>query len=152
MAISVNEVTKVIFIPQADLTFVSGDTYQLDTNAFRLELKNWESSTEGSWRSITNKHNPPVTVGGTTLARTIEIINGYTIHFEDGQYRVILQGSNNNIIDVAVVNQVSIVPQNSAGLVVIETTVPSGDVNVISVDGVPVTSPDDFKADITPLL
>jgi hypothetical protein len=117
MAISVNEVTKVISVPQADLTFVSGVTYTHDTDAFRLELRDWESSTPGAWRSITHKHNPPVTVGGVTLGRVIEIINGYTITYEDGQYRVILEGSNNNILDVANVNQVSIATQNSAGLI-----------------------------------
>lgn len=116
MAISVDEVTKVITIPQADLLFVSAGIYQLDTDALRLELRNWESSVPGSWRSITHKHNPPVTVGGVSLARVVEVINGYTITFEDGQYRVILVGSNNNILDIANVNQVSIAPTNSAGL------------------------------------
>lgn len=117
MTISVNEVTKVIDVPQADLTPLGGDVYSQDTDAFRLELKDWESSTPGAWRSITNKHNSTVTVGGTVLARVIEIINGYTITYEDGQYRVILLGSNNNFIDVANVNQVSIVPTNTAGLI-----------------------------------
>lgn len=116
MAITVDEVTKVISIPQADLLFISGSLYQLDTDAFRLALRVWESSVPGDWRSITHKHNPPVTVGGVTLARVVEIINGYTITFEDGQYRVILVGSNNNILDVANLNQVSIAPTNSAGL------------------------------------
>lgn len=116
MAISVNEVTKVISILQADLLDLGGGIYQLDTDAFRLELRDWESSEQGSWRSITHKHNPPVTVGGVTLARVVEIINGYTITFEDGQYRVILVGSNNNILDVTNINQVSIAPTNSAGL------------------------------------
>ncbi len=117
MTITVNEVTKVITVPQADLVLQSGITYTYDTDAFRLELKNWEASEVGGWRQRTHLHNLPVTVGGTTLARTLEIINGYTVTFEDGQYRVILQGSNNNIVDVANVNQVSIVPTNSAGLI-----------------------------------
>lgn len=118
MAISVNEVTKVITIPQADLTSLGGSDYELDTNALRLELKNWEASVAGSWRSITHLHNLPVTVGGVTLARTFEIINGYTIEFQDvgSPYRVNLVGSNNNILDVKVLNQVSVASANSAGL------------------------------------
>jgi len=118
MAISVNEVTKVITVPQADLTPLGGSDYEFDTNAFRLELKNWESSVAGSWRSITHNHNLPVTVGGVTLARVFEIINGYTVLFEDvgSPYRVNLAGSNNNILDVKVLNQVSIASANSAGL------------------------------------
>lgn len=119
MAITVDEVTKVISVPQADLTFIGAGIYNLDTNVFRLELRAWEASDAGSWRSITHKHNPDVTVGGVTLADVLEIINGYTITFEDLQYRVILIGTNNNILDVANVNQVSIAPTNSAGLQVV---------------------------------
>lgn len=121
MAIAIDEVTKIISIPQADLTFISGTTYQLDTDAFRLELKNWEASLPGSWRSRTHLHNPEYVISGVTYARAINIINGYTVTFEDGQYRVLLTGSNNNILDVTNVNQVSIVPLNSAGLVVVPT-------------------------------
>lgn len=118
MAISVDEVTKVISVPKADLTLVGpGERYTHDTDAFRLELREWESSTPGAWRSITHTHNTTVTISGTVLARAIIIVNGYTITYEDGQYRVTLLGSNNNIVDVANVNQVSIVPTNSAGLI-----------------------------------
>lgn len=123
MTIAVDEVTKIISIPKADLTLVSGITYTHDTDAFRLELRNWESSEAGSWRSITHSHNQDVTIGGVILIDVIEIINGYTITYEDGQYRVILQGSNNNILDVANVNQVSISPTNSAGNIITETGV-----------------------------
>jgi hypothetical protein len=64
----------------------------------------------------THSHNQPVTVGGVTLARVIEIINGYTITFENGQYAVNLVGGNTNIADVTNVNQVSVRSANSAGL------------------------------------
>jgi hypothetical protein len=66
---------------------------------------------------ITHQHNPPLAVGGIELARVIEIINGYTVTFEDGQYSVNLSGSNSNIADVVNANQVSIRSGNSAGLV-----------------------------------
>jgi hypothetical protein len=57
-------------------------------------------------------------VGGVTLARVVEVINGYTVTFEDGQYAVRLEGANHNIGDVKNVNQVSLVIGNTAGLIV----------------------------------
>ncbi len=67
----------------------------------------------------THKHNTEVTILGTTFARVIEIINGYTLEFEDGAYTVKLVGSNNNLFDSAVLvrNQVQVVSTNSAGLI-----------------------------------
>lgn len=88
---------------------------QLDINTFRLELKDLEDD-EGMPFLDTHSHNQPVTVGGVTLARVVEIINNYTITFEDGQYAVNLVGANSNIADVTNVNQVSVRSANSAGL------------------------------------
>ena len=121
MAISVNWATKVISIPQADLTHVSGTIYELDTDWFRLQLKDLEDGEDGMPFPDTHVHNTEVTVAGITYARTVTIINGYTVTFEDGQYTIILTGSNNNIFDVANgilnQNQVQVIPTNSAGLV-----------------------------------
>jgi hypothetical protein len=121
MAVSVDWATRVIFIPQADLVDLGGGVYELDTNAFRLELKDLEDDAEGQVFPDTHRHSTEVTVGGVTLARSFEIINGYTITFEDGQYAINLVGSNNNIADVTNVNQVSIRSGNTAGLVSTET-------------------------------
>jgi hypothetical protein len=121
VAPSVNWLTKVITIPQADLTLVSGTLYELDTDVFRLALKDIEDD-EGIPFPDTHRHNTEVTVAGTTFARVIEIINGYSIEFEDGTYSVRLAGSNNNFFDVEngilVQNQVQVIAQNSAGLIV----------------------------------
>ena len=115
--ISVNWETKVITVPKSYLLLVSGSVYQLDTNQFRLDLRDLEDEVgEGMLYPNTHNHVAPMTVSGVALARVIEIINGYSITFEDGHYRVILTGSNNNILDVTNVNQVSIAPTNSAGL------------------------------------
>ena len=122
MAISIDWATKVITVPQADLTFVTGTLYELDTDAFRLALKDIEDDTEGIPFDDTHRHNTEVTVAGTTFARTLEIINGYSITFENGAYSVRLAGSNNNFFDVenGILNQntVQIIAQNSGGLVV----------------------------------
>ena len=120
MAVTVNWITKVISVPKADLTFIGpGQLYELDVDSFRLELKSIEAD-EGMPFVDTHQHNTEVTVGGVTLARVVEIINGYTIEFEDDQYAVNLVGANNNISDVSVVNQVSIRSANSAGLISVD--------------------------------
>jgi hypothetical protein len=56
-------------------------------------------------------------LAGIILARVVELINSYTITFEDGQYAVNLTGANSNIADKVNVNQVSVRASNSAGLV-----------------------------------
>jgi hypothetical protein len=118
MAISINWGTKVINVPQADLTLISGSLYELDVDTFRLSLKDLEDDEAGMPFLRTHNHNTEVTVGGVTLARVVELINDYTVTFGDGQYAVRLVGANSNIPDVANVNQVSIRSQNSAGLIV----------------------------------
>jgi hypothetical protein len=117
MAISIDWGTKIISVPQSFLTPLGGSLYELNTDTFRLALKDLEDDEEGMNFLDTHRHNTTVALGGIEYARTIEIINGYTITFEDGQYAVNLVGSNNNIADVTNVNQVSIRPSNSAGLI-----------------------------------
>ena len=113
--------TDIIDIEQSDLTLVSCTLYTLDTDAFRLTLKGLEDDEEGMPFPRTHNHNPPVSLFGVTYARTIEILSPYSVRFEDGQYSVRLEGSNNNIGDVGagilVQNQVQVIPTNSAGLI-----------------------------------
>lgn len=119
MAITVDWPTQVINIPKADLLLVQTnptEIRELDLDDFRLELKAIEASAEGMPFVDMHQHNPPITVGGVTLARVVEIINGYTITFEDGQYAVNLVGANSNVGDNVNVNQVSVRSANSAGL------------------------------------
>lgn len=127
----IDHVTKVIYIPKTDLTLISGTIYELDSNAFRLELKDWEDSEVGMPMDDTHRHNTEVTIAGVTYARTIEIINGYSIEFEDGQYTVIIVGSNNNFHDVLngilAQNQVQVIPSNSAGLITVDIGSGGGD-------------------------
>jgi hypothetical protein len=118
MAISIDWGNQIILVPKSYLTHIAGLLYELDTNQFRLDLKALEASEAGMCHLDTHDHNTTYVVSGVTYARKLEIINGYEVTFEDGQYRVRLAGSNNNILDVATVNQVGIAPQNSAGLVV----------------------------------
>jgi hypothetical protein len=121
MAISIEWGTKVITIPQADLTFVSGVLYELDVDAFRLDLKDLEDSEEGMPFPDTHRHNTEVVLSGVTYARFVEIINGYTVEFEDtaSPYTVRCTGANHNLADVFVpgTSEVSLIIGNSAGLV-----------------------------------
>ncbi len=121
--ITINWATKVINIPQNDLILISPGIYELNLDNFRLTLKDLEDDEEGMPFLRTHNHNTEVVVGGVTLARVIEIINGYTVTFEDGQYAVVLTGANSNVPDITNVNQVSVRSNNSAGLVVSSTTI-----------------------------
>ena len=121
MALSVNWPTGVITVPKADLTLVTGTLYELDVDAFRLELKSLEDDEAGMPWPRTHHHNTEVTIAGVTYARLVEILSPYSVEFEDGAYSVRLAGANNNIFDVEngilVQNTVQVIAQNSAGLI-----------------------------------
>lgn len=123
MAITIDWDAKIINVPKGEPTVATlvdpgpPEIYDIDVDAFRLILKDLEDGEEGMPFPDTHLHNTEVSLAGTTFARTIEIINGYTIEWADGQYRVQLKGGNTNFADVSVVNQVSIVPFNSGGLI-----------------------------------
>lgn len=120
MALSIDPITFVIFIPKADLTLVQvspTEIRELDLNAFRLELKAYEDDEDGMYLPKTHEHNTEVTLAGLTFARVIEILPPYSITFEDGQYAVNLVGANSNVADKVNVNQVSVRSANSAGLI-----------------------------------
>jgi len=122
MNVAINWGTKVITVPRAELAFVSAGLYQLDVDAFRLALKDVEDSADGMAYPDTHRHNTQVVLSGVTYSRTFEIINGYTVLFEDlGPYTVRCVGANHNIADVKVVNQVSLLIGNSSGLITVAT-------------------------------
>lgn len=111
--------TKIISVPKVDTTLIqpSPEIRELNINTFRLALRALEAGFDGMPYLKTHTHNTEVSLSGVTYSRIVEIINGYTITFEDDQYAVNLVGANSNIADVVNVNQVSVRSQNSAGLV-----------------------------------
>jgi hypothetical protein len=120
MAISIDWANRVIFVPKLDLQLVQSvpsEIRELDLNSFRLELKNLEDSEDGMSFPTTHNHNTLTQLGGVTLARVVELINDYTVTFEDGQYAVNLIGANTNVGDKVNVNQVSVRSSNSAGMI-----------------------------------
>ena len=120
MAISISWGTKVINVPKADMTLIQSTPYEireLDLDVFRLALKDLEDSEEGMAFPDTHIHITESILGGITYVRKIEIINDYTVTFEDGQYGVNAVGANSNLMDVLNPNQVSLRTANSAGLI-----------------------------------
>jgi len=116
---NIDWITKIITIDKVDMVQIQStptEIWQLDIPAFRLFLKDREDDNDGIQYPDTHSHNTTVEVSGAVLARVVEMINGYTITFEDGQYAVNLVGANSNLGDVVNVNQVSIRTANSAGL------------------------------------
>jgi hypothetical protein len=135
MAITVDwALTKVIFVPRADMTLIQTTPYEvreLDSDAFRLILRDLEDDPDGRPWPRTHDHNTEVTIQGVTYARQVLIKEPYTITFEDGLYAVNIVGSNNNILERTNKNSVSVNPSNSAGLQKVVITVESiGDVLV----------------------
>ena len=124
MAVTINWLTKVITVPTDFLTLISGaggpgSLYELDVNELRLALKDIEDDV-GMPYLDTHRHNTAITLGGVTYARTFEVINGYTVKFDDSindHYTVRCVGANHNIADVKVLNTVSLIIGNSAGLI-----------------------------------
>jgi hypothetical protein len=127
MPISVNWGTKVITVPQSYLTLVSGSLYELDVEQFRLDLHALLDDPEGIGSPDIFRHATEITLSGVTYARFIEIINGYTITFEEvgPPYRVRCTGANHNISDVQNLNNVSLIIGNSGGLVLMEGADPN---------------------------
>ena len=118
--VTIDWANRIIFIPKFVSTQVQTVPFEvrtLDLNEFRLALKDLEDSDAGIVYPTTHNHNSPVTVGGVTLARVLELINNYTVTFENGQYAINLTGANSNVADRVNVNQVSVRAANSAGLI-----------------------------------
>jgi hypothetical protein len=98
---------------------LSGSNYEFDVDQFRLDLRDLEDSEEGIAFDTTHTHNTAVTLAGATYARTVEIINGYTVTFEAtaSPWTAVCVNANHNIGDVKNVNHVSLIVGNSAGLI-----------------------------------
>lgn len=120
MAITVDRPNYEILVPRTDMTLVQStpvEIRELDTNAFRLILRDLDDDPNGRAWPITHDHNTDVDIDGINYARQVLIREPYTVTFEDGQYVVQIKGSNNNILGRTNKNQVSVSPSNSAGLI-----------------------------------
>jgi len=140
VAISINFTTKVISVPQADMTLVSGTFFRLPTETlFRTDVNALMDDEEGIVFDTPINHNTEVTIAGVTFARFIELINGYSVQMTpNSQFTVELTESNNNLHDVVagalVQNQVQVLTTNSAGLITVisGSGVTPGDITAIA--------------------
>lgn len=129
MPLTVDGPSGIIDVPQADLTYDAlNDVYVLDSDTFRLELRDWEDSAEGMAWTKTHDHETESTLAGTTFARKVIIRTPWQVRFENtgSAYTVRIEGSNNNLLDPSVLIPtplVSYVSTNSAGLIVRESGV-----------------------------
>ncbi len=121
MTVSINWTTQVISIPRADMPVVqvTPEVRELDIRWLKDQLKLLEESTEGIIYPDTHNHIPETTMSGVVFASMIEIINGYTITFENAHYAVNIFGGNSNLGDVINRNDVSFQTQNSAGMIIV---------------------------------
>ncbi len=119
MAIDVDWVSGLITIPKADMSVVqvSPEIREFDVEQFHQDLRAIHASVQGAPYPRTHTHKAESVLSGVTYARIVEIIPPYTVEFEDDQYGVQAFGANHNLLDVKVANQVSLLVQNSAGLV-----------------------------------
>ena len=117
MAPSVDWTTFVITVPTSDLTLISGTKYEYDINTLKADLETIMASEEGEPFPKIFNHNTTLTLSGTVYARSLVILDPYTITFQDAAISVNLFGGNHNILDVVNDNQVSVKVQNSAGLI-----------------------------------
>jgi len=117
MSVSIDWATRIITVSQSFLTPVGVGLFEMNVNDFRMALNDLQDNLEGMPYPTTHNHNTEVIIGGVRYARLVELINNYTVTFEDGQYGVTLTSANNNIADVLNVNQVSVRSNNSAGLI-----------------------------------
>ena len=107
--IFINWITGEIFVPKFFSTLVQTtpiEVRDLDIDLFRLKLRDLEDNIDGRPWPKTHTHNTQVVLSGITYARVIEILDPYTITFEDGQYAINLQGANSNIADRININNV----------------------------------------------
>lgn len=117
MAISVDWPTGVISVPKADTVLIGTDPISgreirtFDTVQFHVDLRILQDTVDGRVWPRTHGYSE------TQFAPDLTMTSYFTVEFEDGTYRVSLIKTNNNIADVSVINQVSIQPNNSAGLI-----------------------------------
>jgi hypothetical protein len=129
VAVSINWATRVITIPQSFHVALGGMKYRLDVNALRNALKDIEDDESGMAYPDTHRHAAESTLSGVTYARQFEVINGYTLAFQNTgtPYVVTCEGANHNIADVTNFDGgVSLIIGNSAGLIAVNAGGGSG--------------------------
>jgi len=119
MAITIDWATYTINIPRADMILVQStpiEVRQLDLATFHETLRDLEDDPAGMPQPVTHNYKAPLTISGVTLAQVVEVLDPYSLTFEDGQYAVNITGGNSNLADKVNINNVGVRTANSAGL------------------------------------
>lgn len=109
----------IFHVPKDTLPLVQSvptEIRECSLNWLRLQILALEDDPEAMTFPTVFSHFPEVTLGSLTFAKVMEMLEPYTITFEDGQYAVDLTGANSNFGDRVNVNQVSVRSANSAGM------------------------------------
>lgn len=125
MPVTIDPATSIITIPDTFLTYVAGPVgvgglYELDVDELRNALNAIAASEEGIPYPDTHIHKGETLLSGVPYARSVEIINGYTVEFSEDSfdhYAVRCVGANHNIADVKIINTISLIIGNAAGLI-----------------------------------
>ena len=108
--------TKIITVPKADLTLVSGTLYTLDVVKWFQLLRELNGDVEGIAETVREPlyNNTPPT---SSTPRIVDVINGYTCQMEDGLYNVEMINGNTNWREVEIKNQVGVGTNNTTGFI-----------------------------------
>lgn len=121
MAPTIDWPTGVITIPKSDSTLLQATPVErrsLDLTQLILDIRALESGDAGRPFPIVARYTSSSTLAGTEFASQLQINSEYySVTFENGSYQLVLDGANSNITDVLNLNNVQVIPQNSAGLV-----------------------------------
>lgn len=118
MALDINWVTGVIFIPRADMPIVQStpvEVRSLDIPQFHRDLRSIHASVQGAPYPTTHTHILTYTASGLIVPEATLILPPYTVVFEAGLYVVTALDANSNIGDRIIPNGVTFIGNNSTG-------------------------------------
>jgi len=117
--LSIDWATYTINIARADMLLLQSnpiEVRQLDLTELHVALRALEDDALGMVHPSTHNYKGPTTISGVTLAQVVEVLDPYSVTFEDGQYAVNVTNGNSNIADKVNINNVGVRTANSAGL------------------------------------
>lgn len=122
MAPTIDWPSGVITIPKSDSSLIQTSPIErrsLDLAQLILDIRALEASEDGRGGfPLVASYTSESTLSGTVFAPQLRIREEYySVTFENGPYQLVLSGANSNISDVQNLNEVQVIPQNSAGLV-----------------------------------
>lgn len=119
MSIEIDWATYVITIHRDHMLLIQStpiEIRQLDLTSFHTVLRAIEDDPLGIPHPDTHRYSSATEISGVVLALVVELLEPYTITFDDGLYAVNITGGNSNLADRVNINNVGVRTANSAGL------------------------------------